>query len=104
MAPQSLQTVTIRLHERTERLLRVESIERMQGEGPSRTLERAQVLLDHHLFKSQVPRAAVHNGRHVRLQQDIERVVLLEADVASVVRSEEHTSELQSRSDLVCRL
>src|SRR5713226_9711662 len=75
MAPQPLQTVTIRLHERTERLLRVESIERMQDEDPSRAFQRAQVLLDHLLLKCEVSGAAVHDGRHVRLQQQIERIV-----------------------------
>src|SRR2546428_8252389 len=35
----------------------------------------------------------------------VERLVLVARDLArGVLRSEEHTSELQSRSDLVCRL
>src|SRR5438874_13835289 len=34
----------------------------------------------------------------------VDRAVLPELDVSEDVRSEEHTSELQSRRDLVCRL
>ncbi len=70
-----MQTVAVRLHECAERLLRIESIERMQDEDLSRALERGQVLLDHVLRKGQVPGATVHNGRHIRLQQDIERII-----------------------------
>src|SRR2546428_8135793 len=47
-------------------------------------------------YKTWFPRVREANGRHVaRAPQDF---------VDSQPRSEEHTSELQSRSDLVCRL
>src|SRR2546421_8344765 len=42
-------------------------------------------------------------GRGPVLDGRVERVVRI-LDVRRVQRSEEHTSELQSRSDLVCRL
>src|SRR3712207_7747485 len=50
--------------------------------------------------------AAVRAARDVRLerQQDPAALARVPVDVADVVRSEEHTSELQSRQYLVCRL
>src|SRR2546421_2538131 len=50
------------------------------------------------------------NGRHLRPHQGRTRfhmtrvLPVLMAALAAACRSEEHTSELQSRSDLVCRL
>src|SRR5690349_22873044 len=47
------------------------------------------------------------NAAHVAAERDIENVVSAESAAAAstvVARSEEHTSELQSRRDLVCRL
>src|SRR3989440_11541693 len=40
----------------------------------------------------------------LRLALHVERTVALVGPSGATVRSEEHTSELQSRSDLVCRL
>ena len=48
----------------------------MEDEDPSHAFERAQVLLDHLLLEGQIAGTAVHHGRHIRLQQDIERIVL----------------------------
>src|SRR2546421_5396585 len=42
--------------------------------------------------------------RHVASNKDRMRRFTQEAQAAAALRSEEHTSELQSRSDLVCRL
>src|SRR5690349_22214903 len=59
------------------------------------TLFRSLVL--HHVDRD--ARAPVLDGhRVVRMKLDLDPVV------ASLERSEEHTSELQSRRDLVCRL
>src|SRR5438034_1908225 len=58
---------------------------------PSRTRLRKPHDLDHRLL------CRVTIGVHVRVRVAVERLALL-------VRSEEHTSELQSHSDLVCRL
>src|SRR5216683_2928751 len=43
-------------------------------------------------------------GVDPRFTQDFSREDLHDLEIAAGVRSEEHTSELQSRSDLVCRL
>src|SRR2546428_5161688 len=70
------------------------------------------------LFRSQVidargnvrqPVAHLDAGLSMLLVADLERVdlhhhVAVHADDRARARSEEHTSELQSRSDLVCRL
>src|SRR2546421_7876872 len=58
------------------------------------------------LFRSAIPLHARHGGlrqqrRRARRQRRLQAALLR---VADHVRSEEHTSELQSRSDLVCRL
>src|SRR2546421_4420442 len=51
------------------------------------------------LFRSQ------HLGRHVAARESgAQTEQATEPSVLSPQRSEEHTSELQSRSDLVCRL
>src|SRR2546428_8184173 len=57
------------------------------------------------LFRSP-PDRTVHDGRRSvpHGQAPAERRRLARPPVAPFVRSEEHTSELQSRSDLVCRL
>src|SRR5690349_20982817 len=52
------------------------------------------------LFRSLVPRTGM--TRHERLLAELHRYDA--ADDAEARRSEEHTSELQSRRDLVCRL
>src|SRR2546430_12604146 len=56
---------------------------------------------------AQRPRERRHAGAHPDLVQDSERIAqLIELDrsLDVVQRSEEHTSELQSQSNLVCRL
>src|SRR2546421_5292581 len=50
------------------------------------------------LFRSLQIRAAAVVGNDAGIQPEVG------SDVDAVLRSEEHTSELQSRSDLVCRL
>src|SRR2546428_7585377 len=52
-------------------------------------------------LRAEQARAADDN---VRLTQEIVALRARLADSESATRSEEHTSELQSRSDLVCRL
>src|SRR5690242_15149128 len=44
-----------------------------------------------------------YSGTTVRVEGD-ELLVMREEDIMAVVRSEEHTSELQSHVNLVCRL
>src|SRR5206468_10281655 len=54
---------------------------------------------DHRLSDSNL---AAHQTRKEQVACGAELLVLMSGEIA--VRSEEHTSELQSRSDLVCRL
>src|SRR5437588_3643095 len=54
------------------------------------------------LFRS--PQFALDGSRHPTHPDRTEQVVLGEAQSGLLARSEEHTSELQSHSDLVCRL
>src|SRR5438270_5506690 len=59
------------------------------------------------LFRSELDADAGHVGDRVALHQVVQHAVLqAEPGAAEVVerRSEEHTSELQSQSNLVCRL
>src|SRR2546428_1969361 len=49
------------------------------------------------LFRSRAGHAVVSNSSNYRMEPDVPLLI-------PEVRSEEHTSELQSRSDLVCRL
>src|SRR2546421_226537 len=53
-------------------------------------------------FHFLLPEGADHSDRAAREIAEADVVVVL--DLARRARSEEHTSELQSRSDLVCRL
>src|SRR2546421_1333822 len=61
------------------------------------------------LFRSGVVRGG-HRAVMVDLRPDDEQALVIALDdqvggwVQAALRSEEHTSELQSRSDLVCRL
>src|SRR2546428_7688120 len=48
--------------------------------------------------------ARLHSFERLRHRRAPEQIVGLAADRLEQRRSEEHTSELQSRSDLVCRL
>src|SRR5690349_22312086 len=50
-----------------------------------------------------VRRAVVELRRRPRMETDRDAALVL-ADLPGIERSEEHTSELQSRRDLVCRL
>src|SRR2546429_6041370 len=56
------------------------------------------------LFRSQRDRAVLHLGRGVTLRVDVGDLLELEGPFERHRRSEEHTSELQSRLHLVCRL
>src|SRR5699024_12152120 len=56
-------------------------------------------------------RAVLHSGPKLDLPAEVAQIEItanwledLRAELGPVVRSEEHTSELQSRFDLVCRL
>src|SRR2546428_6150086 len=53
------------------------------------------------LFRSPISPGARHLEVRARGYETFDTTVVIEA---GVTRSEEHTSELQSRSDLVCRL
>src|SRR5207249_11707241 len=69
----------------------------------------ALVLLQLEVKSSQLPdqhleRALAGGALPVRLLQEIETRQELGAELVHHQRSEEHTSELQSRFDLVCRL
>src|SRR5438132_7262666 len=67
---------------------------------PRSTLFPYTTLFRSHLQRHRgvhVPRAVSHRGHH-RSRDDVRRPVVTDG------RSEEHTSELQSHSDLVCRL
>src|SRR5690606_39325969 len=77
---------------------------------PYTTLFRSTVRVQH-----DVDRRAVREERHVLRGQDLaddalvavpagELVAVLDLRLLRHVRSEEHTSELQSRENLVCRL
>src|SRR2546421_2426110 len=56
------------------------------------------------LFRSQLREQARAGGETTRVVQAIARTLDARELAQGNVRSEEHTSELQSRSDLVCRL
>src|SRR2546428_7397929 len=56
------------------------------------------------LFRSRRVQRAARHSDHLRADADPARVEGLDRDLVALTRSEEHTSELQSRSDLVCRL
>src|SRR2546428_5362284 len=58
------------------------------------------------LFRSQRPIAGLDAAAGVAALTSQEVTVMADKDLpyAAAVRSEEHTSELQSRSDIVCRL
>src|SRR5437588_10381663 len=59
------------------------------------------------LFRSRVRHPVLrrdHPDLRVALVGERRQVLRWQADLAESLRSEEHTSELQSHSDLVCRL
>src|SRR2546421_5473596 len=71
---------------------------------PYTTLFRS-LSMDYHIFILSRVKELVDGG--MKTEEAVERAVKGTAGTvtsAAVVRSEEHTSELQSRSDLVCRL
>src|SRR3712207_7796919 len=51
-----------------------------------------------------VGRLRAADGRQLRVLANAHRALHVRVDAADVARSEEHTSELQSRQYLVCRL
>src|SRR5699024_11476784 len=57
------------------------------------------IIAPYFFISSQIGTA--HNGRNTFI---ISRLILVAMTVQNGLRSEEHTSELQSRFDLVCRL
>src|SRR5438034_5479567 len=67
-------------------------------EGVTQGVDR-QVAMEHPL---EVPRVGERVISYTR--RDIAKDAILEPGLVSSQRSEEHTSELQSHSDLVCRL
>src|SRR2546430_12482336 len=55
---------------------------------------------------SKTPVEECHLANYIRTQGNVETLLLLQHSkhVQTIARSEEHTSELQSQSNLVCRL
>src|SRR5690606_39366300 len=47
---------------------------------------------------------AISKGKHIFIEKPITNTVQEDEAIRTLVRSEEHTSELQSRENLVCRL
>src|SRR2546421_9363584 len=66
---------------------------------PYTTLFRSCHVMEHESFEN-ASIAQVMNDNFVNIKVDREE----RPDLDQIYRSEEHTSELQSRSDLVCRL
>src|SRR5437868_9603245 len=56
------------------------------------------------LFRSAGARLSHHAARHARLDEFSARALSRPRFLSRCARSEEHTSELQSRFELVCRL
>src|SRR5206468_11663090 len=56
------------------------------------------------LTPEELAASVAHEAGHQRSRDNLKRLVMRAVPDFQVVRSEEHTSELQSRSDLVCRL
>src|SRR2546427_4955699 len=56
------------------------------------------------LFRSHAPARGRAGGFHRLAVKAVRELHLHDADLAQLARSEEHTSELQSQSNLVCRL
>src|SRR2546429_1768112 len=74
---------------------------------PRSTLFPYTTLFRSHVLGERAYRNIVHAGggdRAHRLQRDTARGLEFHRPAARLVRSEEHTSELQSRLHLVCRL
>src|SRR2546430_5614206 len=67
----------------------------------SQLLELLRALLDWLAHRRERARVGVLRGKLPELFEGIDE---LQRVVADIVRSEEHTSELQSQSNLVCRL
>src|SRR2546428_11902020 len=67
--------------------------------------ERETELVDEHRVRARLLHRRERLPRHVLDQaENVAREALSPVEEARAYRSEEHTSELQSRSDLVCRL
>src|SRR5688500_19160269 len=74
---------------------------------PYTTLFRSRVhvvVLEHPLAAADQDATDLHRGDPVHVEVRQEGVVEVNGDVRHVLRSEEHTSELQSPCNLVCRL
>src|SRR5206468_12786294 len=70
---------------------------------PHRLVHQAAAIRDDRHVSRVRGRGSIESGASVR-QREESQAVGPDDQRASTARSEEHTSELQSRSDLVCRL
>src|SRR3989440_5129161 len=76
---------------------------------PYTTLFRSQAVLERDIQDDCVRKGGSHSRNLLRVKRGLDMVKVLFEHVKPTlypqkIRSEEHTSELQSRSDLVCRL
>src|SRR3989442_5636514 len=60
--------------------------------------------LERGLMLSRVADSLYWMGRYLERAENVTRLLLVTEDFSTETRSEEHTSELQSRPHLVCRL
>src|SRR5688572_5262936 len=84
--------------------LRIVVVDETDKETFAREIEDADVLL--HVLE-RVTASVIEKARHLKLIQKLGvgvDTIDLDAARARGIRSEEHTSELQSQSNLVCRL
>src|SRR5699024_9139641 len=70
-----------------------------KGDKPELVVQKATELGVHHIIIVETAWSVVHWG-----QKAAKKITRLNKIATSAARSEEHTSELQSRFDLVCRL
>src|SRR5688572_31366621 len=83
------------------------SLERRRGAGTARTLWQERVDGgEARTCVAEVPRAVPRRARHPAADRHrhFRRPVVVRTRIGTALRSEEHTSELQSQSNLVCRL
>src|SRR5206468_9940563 len=80
----------------------------VQPEGVAEFMDRRLGGSFHQLLRSVVPESSDRDYRKTisdcRVTEHEVEAPVVEVDIGHGERSEEHTSELQSRSDLVCRL
>src|SRR5690625_6856950 len=67
------------------------------------TAQKPQVVIDAEVDFYEKRNAAVHRGAHQLAEEATDAFEAARSGIAQFVRSEEHTSELQSRAHLVCR-